>query len=389
MEQEIEETSADNTERNDVNEEEIKLQQSDDATETDTQPKPEENKTDTIKNIPDNETEKTYPDKSIDQLNENLQKEDKPNNEPEENNIQIQEPQETEENNQEIEEDEEKQNNQQIEETNEQIEEKNENDKNNENNEQIVENDENNNENKKNNEQVEENEENINKETEEYELDQRRCSLSPRIAAIKEEWASKRRFVGNGLPLIVCLRCNNHFFVELTKPDQHFTATARQKNLKFAFCLIPDQIETDIYQLIHIESGCYVSVRQIGEHFTLYPINNDDNEFTIINRKDLCFKIIKISNDKEVNLRVYIGWNNKLLTLVESEYNYKQENTFDDNAINTNNFDDNAIQLQRIQTQTSYLGHLDGTDKILIFKNKLDGNNIQLKNQIFSLERIT
>eukprot|EP01084_Bolivina_argentea_P143061 251275_1 len=234
-------------------------------------------------------------------------------------------------------------------------------------------------------------------------------SLSPRITVIKETWANKRRFGGTRLPLVVCLRCNNHFFVE--KTESHFTPTARQRNLKYAFTLIPDDMEENLYQMIHIQSGSYVSVKRIGKRWILYPVVDDD--INCIDSEDLRFCISKVSDQKDVNLRVTIGWKGKLLTMKDVPINAQLSpskskrglHQIDEMNANTTlaalndcepsftaNEDerkDNRIgehEVPPINTRhSSSLAHLDGTDKMLVFDDFYTDN---VDVQVFILERV-
>ena len=146
--------------------------------------------------------------------------------------------------------------------------------------------------------------------------DRDRKGLAPnnrRSTLFKNDWIYKRRICGNVMPLVVCIRANNHFFVE--KEGGHFTATARQRNLKYAFTLIPDENQDDMFRIVHIESSRYLTVRQQGSWWTLHAVDAED--FNKIDREALTFSIIKISNEGDVSTRVTVGWKGKFLTLKE------------------------------------------------------------------------
>ena len=240
-------------------------------------------------------------------------------------------------------------------------------------------------------------------------------STSRRATIIKQQWISKQQFVGSGLPLIVCLRCSNHFFVE--KVDEIFTATARQRNLKYAFTLIPTSpyaMNEDIYQMVHIESARYLSVKRIGKYWALYPIDSD--HLQALDPKDLSFCIVKISGDEEVNLRVTIAWQDKFLTIKDSDdtaassqqkaspqrmmrisegtslkERMGQLSDFDDEFKDDNAPDavgadagDQGLPPLMEETRMLSLLALDGKDKMLIFDVPYTEH---IDSQVFTLER--
>merc|ERR1719206_593628 len=241
--------------------------------------------------------------------------------------------------------------------------------------------------------------------------------LSPtarRATIMKQQWIAKKQFVGSGLPLIVCIRCNNHFFVE--KVDEIFTATARQRNLKYAFTLIPISpyaMDEDIYQIVHIESARYLSVKRIGKYWTLYPVENEDMQK--VDRKDLSFCIVKISGDEEVNLRVTVAWHDKFLTIKDSDVtaasspnkmdspNNRMQRISEGNSVQQRmaqmsepNFDfeddfkgdgvgDSQGSAPSMDSRALSLLALDGKDKMLIFDEPYMEH---IDHQVFTLERV-
>jgi len=143
---------------------------------------------------------------------------------------------------------------------------------------------------------------------------------SPRVALKSSSKQMARRAFGDGLPLVVCVRCDNTFFLEKRadpdSPTQRcLAATATGRNYKYGIALVKQR--EDVYELIHIASSSYLSVRVCGDiddadaEWVLYAVDN--NVLPEMDREQLSFTIVKVSEPDEINIRCTIEWRGRYL----------------------------------------------------------------------------
>jgi len=123
---------------------------------------------------------------------------------------------------------------------------------------------------------------------------------------------SVQRFDRKDLTVFVCLRGSTNYIVSRVGAD--FTASATDCALKYALAMVPHTEHDDIYHLIHVQSGQYLSVRTLD--WTLCAVPHE--ELGAIDPELLRFTIVDVASETKADsfrLRIRISWQDRHLTL--------------------------------------------------------------------------